>query len=258
MTISSTTMKLQYDCDGSTATFNYTFKIFDDSDLDVIITTAGGVETQLTLTTDYTVTGAGVDAGGTIVLVDPANDAPSGSTLTVMRDVPYTQETDYTEGDDFPAEAHEDALDKLLMQILQLVDKSNRSLMLQRSSTYTGLTLPDPVAGYYLRWNAGETGLENVTAVSVTGASVTEGEFYKSTMTGNETLVASGARLVALLDPNGADRTVDVATPTDDYEVTIINTGGYLLTFDPSGLGQSIAAGQKNTFYYDSDAAAWY
>lgn len=258
MTISSTTQKLQYDCDGVTTTFNYTFKIWDDSDLDVIITSAGGVETQLTLTTDYTVTGAGDDSGGTIVLVDPATDAPSGSTLTVMRDVPYTQETDYTEGDDFPAEAHEDALDKLLMQILQLKMMLSRTLLLKVTSEYDDLTLPDPAAGYYLRWNSGLTGLENVTAVSVTGASVTEGEFYKSTMTGNETLVASGARLVALLDPNGADRTVDVATPTDDYEVTIVNTGSYLLTFDPSGLGQSIAAGQKNTFYYDSDSAAWY
>ncbi len=53
MTISSTTQKLQYDCDGVTTTFNYTFKIWDDSDLDVIITSAGEVETQLTLTTDY-------------------------------------------------------------------------------------------------------------------------------------------------------------------------------------------------------------
>jgi hypothetical protein len=258
MTISSTTQKLQYDCDGVTTTFNYTFKIWDDSDLDVIITSAGGVETQLTLTTDYTVTGAGVDAGGTIVLVDPATDAPSGSTLTVMRDVPYTQETDYTEGDDFPAEAHEDALDKLLMQILQLKMMLSRTLLLKVTSEYDDLTLPDPVALSYLRWNAGLTGLENVTAVTVIGASNTSATFYKSTMTGNETLVASGARLVALLDPNGADRTVDVAAPTDDYEVTIVNTGSYLLTFDPSGLGQSIAAGQKNTFYYDSDSAVWY
>ena len=42
MTISSTTQKLQYDCDGVTTTFNYTFKIWDDSDLDVIITPVGG------------------------------------------------------------------------------------------------------------------------------------------------------------------------------------------------------------------------
>lgn len=258
MTISSTTMKLQYDCDGATSTFNYTFKIFEDSDLKVIVTDSDGEETTLTLTTDYTVTGAGDDSGGTVVLEDAATDAPSGSTLTIIRDVPYTQETDYTEGDDFPAEAHEDALDKLLMQILQLKMMLSRSLLLNITSEYDDLTLPDPEAGYYLRWNAGETGLENVTAVSVTGASVTEGEFYKSTMTGNETLVCTGERLIALLNPNGADRTVDVATPTDDYEVTIVNTGSYLLTFDPSGLGQSIAAGQKNTFYYDSDSAAWY
>ncbi|MFA5706374.1 MAG: hypothetical protein WDA41_08485 [Candidatus Neomarinimicrobiota bacterium] len=257
MTISSTTQKLQYACNGSTATFNYTFKIFDDSDLDVIITTAEGVETQLTLTTDYTVTGAGVDAGGTIVLNDPANDAPSGSTLTIIRDVPYTQETDYTEGDDFPAEAHEDALDKLLMQILQLKMMLSRTLLLKVTSGYDDLTLPDPVAGYYLRWKADLSGLENVTAVSVTGSSTTEGEFYKSTMTGDEILVASGARLVCLLDPNGADRNVS-CTPSSDYEITIVNTGSYSILFDPSGLAQAVGAGQEMTFYYNITNTTWY
>ena len=258
MTISSTTMKLTYDCDGSEDTFNYTFKIFDDSDLKVIVTDSYGEETVLTLTTDYTVTGAGDDSGGTVVLEDAATDAPTDHTITIMRDVPYTQETDYTEGDDFPADAHEDALDKLLMQILQLKMITSRTLLLNITSTYDDLTLPDPEAGYYLRWNAGETGLENVTAVSVTGSSTTEGEFYKSTMTGNETLVCSGERLIALLDANGADRTVDVATPTDDYEVTIVNTGSYQLLFDSTGLAQAVGPGQKMTFYYNSTNTTWY
>jgi hypothetical protein len=60
MTISSTTVKNSYNGDGSTATFTYTFKIFADSDLQVIIRSALGTETVKTLTTHYTVTGAGV------------------------------------------------------------------------------------------------------------------------------------------------------------------------------------------------------
>lgn len=257
MTISSTTMKLQYDCDGATSTFNYTFKIFEDSDLKVIVTDSDGEETTLTLTTDYTVTGAGDDSGGTVVLEDAATDAPSGSTLTIIRDVPYTQETDYTEGDDFPAEAHEDALDKLLMQILQLKFGLSRCLTLKRTTTYSDLTLPDPVALSYLRWKSDLSGLENVTAVTVIGASNTDGTFYKSTMTGDEILVASGARLVCLLDPNGADRNVS-CTPSSDYEITIVNTGSYSILFDPSGLAQAVGAGQKMTFYYNITNTTWY
>ncbi len=130
--------------------------------------------------------------------------------------------------------------------------------MLQRSSTYSGLTIPDPVALSYLRVERRAYRTRKCHGCYSYRSIQYIGYFYKSTMTGNETLVASGARLVALLDPNGADRTVDVAPPTDDYEVTIVNTGSYLLTFDPLGLGQSIAAGQKNTFYYDSDSAVWY
>lgn len=257
MTISSETMKVSYAANGVTTSYAYTFKIFDDDELDVIVTDANGAETELTLTTDYTVTGAGVDAGGTIVLED-ATDAPSGSTLTIIRNVPYTQETDYTEGDDFPADSHEDALDKLLMQILQLKFGLSRCLILNRTSAYDDLTLPDPVALSFLRWNAGLTGLENVTAVTVIGASNTDATFYKSTMTGNETLVASGSRLVCILDPNGADRQVDVSAPTSDYEIAIVNQGNYSILFDPSGLAQAIGPGQKTTFYYNSTNTLWY
>lgn len=257
MTISSETMKVSYAASGVTTSYAYTFKIFDDDELDVIVTDANGAETELTLTTDYTVTGAGVDAGGTIVLED-ATDAPSGSTLTIIRNVPYTQETDYTEGDDFPADSHEDALDKLLMQILQLKFGLSRCLILNRTSAYDDLTLPDPVSHSYLRWKSDLSGLENVTPVTVIGASNTDATFYKSTMTGAETLVVSGSRQVCILDPNGADRNVDVTTPTSDFELVIVNAGSYLITFDSTGLAQSIGPGQKQSFYYNSTNTLWY
>jgi uncharacterized lipoprotein YajG len=66
MTISSTTVKNSYSGDGSTTTFNYTFKIFANSDLQVIIRSSTGTETVKTITTHYTVTGAGSASGGSI------------------------------------------------------------------------------------------------------------------------------------------------------------------------------------------------
>ena len=64
MTISNTSIKNSYSGNNSTATFNYTFKIFADSDLQVIIRDATGVETVKTITTHYTVAGAGNTSGG--------------------------------------------------------------------------------------------------------------------------------------------------------------------------------------------------
>jgi len=45
MTISSTTVKNSYSGNGSTTEFAYSFKIFADSDLEVIIRSAAGTET---------------------------------------------------------------------------------------------------------------------------------------------------------------------------------------------------------------------
>jgi hypothetical protein len=59
MTISSTTVKNSYSGNGSNDTFVYGFKIFANTDLQVIIRSAAGTETTKTLTTHYTVTGVG-------------------------------------------------------------------------------------------------------------------------------------------------------------------------------------------------------
>ena len=64
MTVSSTTVKNSYSGNGSNDTFVYGFKIFADTDLEVIIRSATGTETIKTLTTHYTVTGAGSASGG--------------------------------------------------------------------------------------------------------------------------------------------------------------------------------------------------
>ena len=65
MTISTTTIKNSYSGNGSTTAFSYTFKITADSEMQVIIRSSTGTETVKTLTTHYTVSGAGDASGGT-------------------------------------------------------------------------------------------------------------------------------------------------------------------------------------------------
>ena len=134
MTISSTTVKNSYSGNGTLDTFNYTFKIFADSDLQVIIRDATATETVKTLTTHYTVTGAGNANGGTIVFTT-GNIPTTTETVVIRRAVPQTQAIDYIANDPFPAESHEEGLDRSMMSIQQLQEEVDRSIKLSRTNT---------------------------------------------------------------------------------------------------------------------------
>ena len=136
MTISSTTVKNSYSGDGSTTTFAYTFKIFQDSDIQVIIRSSNGTETIKTITTHYTVTGAGVASGGSVIFTS-GNIPTSTQTVVLRRNIPQTQSIDYIANDPFPAESHEEGLDRATMAIQQLQEEVTRSIKLSKTNTMT-------------------------------------------------------------------------------------------------------------------------
>ena len=136
MTISSTTVKNSYSGDGSTDQFNYTFKIFADSDLQVIIRSAAGTETVKTITTHYTVAGAGNANGGSITFT-AGNIPTSTETVVLRRAVPQTQAIDYIANDPFPAESHEEGLDRATMTTQQIQEELDRAIKLSRTNTMT-------------------------------------------------------------------------------------------------------------------------
>ena len=102
MTLTTATTRNDYTGNSSTSNYDYTFKIYSDSELLVVVKeTSTSVETTLTLDTDYTVNDAGEEAGGSIDLVDVSQDwidsdgyLATGYTLTVKRNLELTQETD--------------------------------------------------------------------------------------------------------------------------------------------------------------------
>ena len=136
MTVSSTTVKNSYSGNGSTTVFAYTFKIFADTDLQVIIRSSTGTETTKTLTTHYTVSGAG-DASGGNVTFTTGNTPASGETVVIRRAVPQTQAIDYIANDPFPAETHEEGLDRATMTTQQVQEELDRSIKLSRTNTMT-------------------------------------------------------------------------------------------------------------------------
>lgn len=115
MTISTTASRIAYNGNSATTVFSFPYRFLANGDLVVVEVAADGTETVKTISTHYTITGAGDDAGGSVtMLVAPA----TGTQLVIYRDTEVVQETDYISGDAFPAESHERALDRLTM-ILQ-------------------------------------------------------------------------------------------------------------------------------------------
>lgn len=136
MTVSVTNSRVQYATNGTTGPWTVPFYFLADEHLAVYYA-ADGVETLLELSTDYGVTGAGDESGGTVTT---ATAYASGGTITIIRDVPATQETDYVETDSFPAESHEAALDKLTMLVQQQKEALTRAIVVPVSED-----APDPI-----------------------------------------------------------------------------------------------------------------
>lgn len=134
MTVSTTTNKVSYSGNGSQTVFAYTFKIFADGDLTVIIRSSTGTETIKTLTTHYTVSGAGSSSGGNVTFTS-GNTPASGDTVVIQRKLSLTQGTDYVANDPFPAESHEDALDRLTFITQQIQEEVDRSIKASVTNT---------------------------------------------------------------------------------------------------------------------------
>lgn len=149
------------------ATFNYDFKIFASDEIEVYETDDSGVITKLTLTTHYTLTGVGNDAGGTVTRV--AGALPTGYTWYLVGNYPIEQTASFTSQGSFSPDFHEAAFDKLVYQNLKQQNQIERSFRFADSYSGAASTiLPSPNAGSYIRWNDAGTALindENATTV---------------------------------------------------------------------------------------------
>jgi hypothetical protein len=125
----STASRWDYTGDGATDTFPYDNKIFAATDmlvyLDGVLQSSG-----------YSVTGAGTADGGNVVFTA----APDPDALVVLvRSVPATQQSDYVDGDDFPADTVEIDFDRAEIGIQQLIARLARTLRIDDFDT------PDPL-----------------------------------------------------------------------------------------------------------------
>ena len=202
MTVATSTSKSgPYAGAGTTGPFTVTFRFLENSHLQVIKTSTAGVDSTLALTTDYAVSGAGASTG-TVTLVSALL---SGEKLTIIRNVPFTQEADYVQNDAFPAESHERALDKLTMETQQLKEAVDRALVLPATVAGVSTTLPTPAGNNLVGWNETGTGLQNFDA-NVFATIVAYGTAKSNIFTGDGTTT-----VFSLSDNPAALNNLDVA-----------------------------------------------
>lgn len=161
MTVSSTYTPDAYTGNDSTTAFPVTFIFFGTTtgaEIEVVQRTiATGAEATLANGTDYTVSGGNGSTGTVTATTAPASTVQ----LIIRRTTTETQETDYVENDPFPAESHEDALDRLTLIAQEASEADSRTLQFPVSYTGGASNLfPEPIASTVIQWNAAANALE--------------------------------------------------------------------------------------------------
>jgi len=161
MTITVQPARNEFTANAGQTIFNYTFKIFSITDLNVYITPAGQDANDSTdLTTAFTVSGVGNPAGGSITLTTPTN---LNDKVTIVSDVPSFRTTDYQNNGDFIPVTVNNDFDRVVSIVKKIEDSTNRSLLSPQSQQGPKpLFLPSPLAQSLMRWKSDLTGFENI------------------------------------------------------------------------------------------------
>lgn len=171
MTIATTTSRVVAQGNGATTSFSYSYLIPSSDDLVVTHTDASGNSTPLA-STQYSVSGLGNAAGGTVTYPLSGTPMATGESLTIQRVVPFKQLTKLTNQGGYYPEVVEDALDDVVMQTQQLAEAQTRMLQAPVSDPVgTSFTLPSIVqrAGMLLSFDS----LGNAVALAAAAQSAT-------------------------------------------------------------------------------------
>lgn len=162
MTVTNTTTaRDSYDGNGVTTVFVHHFRILDDDEVLVTLLNPSGVEEILGKTTDYTVQDVG-EAEGSITINTTLRAIPAvGYQIVLTRNMVATQGVNLVNTGKFPAENVEEALDRAIMLLQQVLEVQGRTLRLTVGSSLTSITLPEPSSGQAIVWNSTADGLIN-------------------------------------------------------------------------------------------------
>lgn len=228
MTISTTSNVVTAPGNGATTVFSFSFVADSSSYISVIYTDAYGNQTtlapaQYTLFINPPATGQLWGVGGTVTYPLSGGPIASGTTLTIARILPLTQNTSISNQGDFYPTVTEKALDTLCMQDQQYANNSARAIQFPITDTASGI-LPAAAARAfkYVTFDA----VGNAIVASGTAAQPT-GNFIGSNVGGTPNAISVGTTLpnsFSLVDGN-------VVT----FNPTQVNTGPTTLNIGNTG-----------------------
>ena len=155
------------------------FPFFDLDDINVIVTTAAGVDTTLsrgTGTGTFAVTGTAVDdgfSGGYVTLGDSYSSGTD--TFTILRDIPVARTTDFPTSGPFNISSLNTELDKIIAIEQELETKVSRTMKLADSDSAASITLPSSAtrANKFLSFDANGAVTVSTTIGDYKGADAT-------------------------------------------------------------------------------------
>ena len=260
MTVSTEHIPLSFNGDGSTVNFAITWKYFAKSHVVATLRSAAGVETVWALTTNYTLTAAGVEAGGTLTaVVAPA----TGEKLVITLEPPNTQDASLPLGGAFPSPSVEDGLDLSAQRDSKFKNLLNRTFRVPVTDTQSGSNLEFPIdssrASKYLSFDvngkpiavAGTTNTPTVSSFMETVLDDASAAAARTTLGLGTAAVANLATMSAITLSaaalNEALSTVASATTPDIWAAGVANVIDYTGTATATGFAAAPQAGLRRT-----------
>lgn len=257
MTIPNTDRKDTYTGNGTTADYDFGFKIFAAEDLVVKATDSEGRVLDLELDTDFTVPDEDVGNvdGGTISLVNDGQEwldgsgfLDSGWTLTIERTIAIKQTLNLSTNSALTGPALEIALDKRCAVELQQQAQIDGTIRLDSSEDADDfdLTLPTVEERRNKAFVWDDDGNPTTAVLTSVGADAAATFITVSNESGlaNERRLIGTANQIAVTD-NGAGSTVALSIPTNPTLPGNVTTGGSLTTTTTltAGTGATVTTG---------------
>ena len=247
MTIPNDTHEVTYTAAGTASeTFTVPFRFLKDADLDVFLD--GTIQT---LDTNYSLTGAGDASGGGLTWIGTPTATKA---VLIVRNPSATQDTDYVEGGAFPAQSHEDGLDKLTMLQHTSLRRSSSDGSIYDAKSHRITNVTDPTAtqdaatkGYV------NTQVAATTTGSVSGPAITEGDANKCLQVNAEENAVDWTGL-AVPAPVTADiNKVLAATAENAFSWQSLATDTYALNMRNLLINGAFTINQRKTTYTDAN-----
>ncbi|ANS04062.1 tail fiber protein [uncultured Mediterranean phage uvDeep-CGR2-KM21-C368] len=241
--INDSAPRVQYTGSTSLGPYNVTFEWFADADLKVYIG-----DTLKTLTTHYTLVGAGTNGTRQLTFTTGNGPADSADVITILRDVAVARTSDFATAGAFQIDTLNTELDKITAQVAQQEFTLRRIPTLKNTTADANLdkALPEPAAYKGIRWNSGATALEAVALnFSATTSTLTVGSPATVTYNASTGAFAFGLPTGATgaTGPTGTAATVAVGSVTGNT----VSVGGPA-TAAVANSGSSAAATLDFTF----------